>query len=73
MSQATVRDLLEQIGKLSEADRLLLEQQLADRAEAEWRREAATAQELAREREIDQAVIDRAVEEVRYPPNGDGR
>lgn len=73
MSQTTVRDLMEQIGKLSEADRLLLEQQLADQAEAEWRGEAAAAQELARERGIDQAVIDRAVEDLRYPPDGDGR
>lgn len=73
MSQATVRDLMEQIGKLSDADRFLLEQHLADQAEAEWRREAAAAQELARERRIDQAVIDRAVEDLRYPPNGDGQ
>lgn len=68
-----VQELLERIEKLSEVDRLTLERHLADRAEAEWRREAAAAQDAARERGIDQAAIDRAIEEVRYPTkNGDG-
>ena len=74
MGDAAVQELLEQIEKLSDADRVLLEQRLADRFEAEWRREAAAAEEVARERGIDQAAIDRALEEVRYlPGNGDGR
>lgn len=74
MGDAAVQELLEQIEKLSDTDRVLLEQRLADRFEAEWRREAAAAEEVARERGIDQAAIDRAVEEVRYPPGiGDGR
>jgi len=66
MGEAAVRDILNQIDKLPEADRLVLEQRLAERAEAEWIREATSARELARQRGIDQAVIDEAVEEVRY-------
>ena len=46
-------------------DRLLLEDQLAQQAETEWRREAEEARRLAREQGIDQAAIDRAVERVR--------
>lgn len=74
MDNAAVHELLERIDKLSDADRLQLERRLADRAEAEWRRESAVAKEIARERGLDQAAIDRSVEEVRYPSdNGDGQ
>jgi hypothetical protein len=34
-------------------------------AEAEWNREAEEARRLARQKKIDQAAIDRAVEKVR--------
>ena len=74
MNRSNVRDVLDRIEKLSEADRVLLDEQLEARAEAEWQREAAAAEDVARERGIDQAAIDRAVEEVRYPrANGDAR
>lgn len=66
MSAATVREILEKIDRLPEADRLLLEQQLAGRVEAEWLREAAIARDLAKKRGIDQDAIDRAVDAVRY-------
>ena len=66
MGEATVRDILNQIDRLPEPDRLLLEQQLAERAEAQWLREATAARELARKRGIDQSVIDQAVEDIRY-------
>ena len=71
MPETTVQEILERIERLPEADRLLLEQRLLERAEAEWLREAAAARELARQRGTDQAAIDRAVEEIRYPRRRD--
>jgi hypothetical protein len=65
MSEAAVQDILKRIDSLPEADRLLLEQRLAERLEAEWQREAAAARAEAQRRGLDQAAIDRAVEEVR--------
>ena len=71
--RATVPQILRQIDRLSEPDRLRLEKTLAQRVEAEWLREARRARRLAAKRGIDQAAIDRAVEDVRYPKrvNGD--
>jgi hypothetical protein len=63
-----VHEILERIQRLSAADRLLLEDYLAKEAEAEWQREAEEARRLARQKGIDQAAIDRAVEKVRYRP-----
>ena len=65
MSQA-VQEILERIQRLPAEDRLLLEDHLAEQAEAEWQREAETARRLALQKGIDQAAIDRAVEKVRY-------
>ncbi len=65
MSEA-VQEILQRIQQLPEQDRLLLEEYLAQLAEAEWKREAQEARRLAREKGIDQAAIDRAVENVRY-------
>jgi len=65
MSEA-VLDILHRIEQLPEEDRLLLEEHLALAAEAEWRREAEEARKVARAKGIDQAAIDRAVEEARY-------
>jgi hypothetical protein len=65
MSEA-VLDILHRIEQLSEEDRLLLEERLALAADAEWRREADEARKIAREKGIDQAAIDRAVEKARY-------
>ena len=66
MTSAAVDEILKKIDDLPEAERLVLEQQLAERAEVEWLRESIQARELARQRGLDQAAIDRAVEEVRY-------
>ena len=67
MSEA-VQEILQRIQQLPEEDRLVLEQHLAQRAEEEWKREAEEARRLARQKGIDQAAIDRAVEKVRYGP-----
>jgi hypothetical protein len=58
--------ILQQIERLDEADRLVLEQRLQQLAEAEWTREAEAARAIARERGIDQQTIDDAVENLRY-------
>jgi len=65
MSEA-VLDILHRIEQLPDEDRLVLEEHLAVAAEAEWRREAEEARKVAREKGIDQAAIDRAVEKARY-------
>jgi hypothetical protein len=65
MSQL-VDAILQQIERLDEADRLLLEQRLRDLADAQWQAEARKARAIARERGINQQAIDDAVEEVRY-------
>ena len=67
MSEA-VQEILQRIQRLSEEDRYLLEEYLAQLAESEWQDEVANARVLAREKGIDQAAIDRAVENVRYHP-----
>ena len=65
MSQI-VQDILDRIGHLSDEDRLALDEQLAKKAEAEWRHEAEEARRIAALQGLDQAAIDRAVEAVRY-------
>lgn len=66
MSQSAVDDILKMIDGLSQTDRAVLEQQLSERAEAEWRSEAEVARKQAKERGIDQAAIDEAVRKHRY-------
>jgi hypothetical protein len=61
-----VHEILDRIEHLPPAQRLELEGWLAKQAEAEWQREAEEARRLARQKGIDQAAIDRAVEKVRY-------
>ena len=65
MSEA-VHEILERIQHLPAAERLELDKLLAEQAEADWQREADEARRLARQKGIDQAAIDRAVEKVRY-------
>ena len=65
MSKAAL-EIFEQIQHLPTADRLELEELLAQQAEAEWQREAEEARRDARRMGIDQAAIDRAVEKARY-------
>jgi hypothetical protein len=66
MSQSSVQTILDQIEQLPQADRVLLEQRLAELAEAEWKREAESARRLARERGVDQAAIDQAIHNLRH-------
>jgi hypothetical protein len=65
MSEA-VHEILERIQKLPREERLALEDYLAQQAEAEWRNEAEEARMVARQKGIDQAATDRAVEKIRY-------
>jgi hypothetical protein len=65
MSEAAVRDILQQIERLSPEDRLELSLRLAEDQEHEWKAEAETARRAAREMGITQAVIDQAVHDVR--------
>ena len=63
-----VHEILDQIKQLSDDDRSLLDQLLAELEEEEWQREAAIARRSVRERGIDQEAIDRAVACVRTAP-----
>jgi hypothetical protein len=67
MSEA-VFDILKRIEQLPAEERMTLAEYLARAAEAEWVQEAAQVRAQARQRGIDQAAIDRAVEKVRYRP-----
>jgi hypothetical protein len=66
MSEA-VREILHRIEQLPDEDRLILEARLTEIAEAEWKREAEDARQLARERGLDQAAIDQSILDLRYP------
>jgi hypothetical protein len=65
MSQQ-VDSILQQIERLDEEDRALLEAKLRELADARWQREAKHARAIALERGIDQQTIDDAVNDVRY-------
>lgn len=67
MSDA-VLDILQRIQQLSEEQRMILDQKLAELTEAEWKREAEQARRIAREKGVDQAAIDKAIQDVRYAP-----
>jgi len=62
----TVYEILDRITQLAEEDRRLLDELLAEREEAEWRRLAEAERRRARENGIDQEAIDRAVHAVRH-------
>lgn len=64
MSDA-VLDILQQIQQLSDEERLALDQKLAELTEAEWQRESEKARRMAREKGLDQAAIDKAIQDVR--------
>jgi hypothetical protein len=66
MSEA-VQEILQRIEQLPADDRLILEERLAEIAEADWKHEAESARRIARERGLDQAAIDQAVNDIRYP------
>lgn len=61
-----VRDILERIVRLPEAQRAELDGALARLEEDEWLRLRAAARQSARERGIDDEAIARAVESSRY-------
>jgi hypothetical protein len=65
MSQQ-VDSILEQIERLDDEDRRLLEQRLAARAEAEWQAEAKRARAIAVDLGINQQTIDQAIDDLRY-------
>ena len=62
-----VQEILDRIRQLPADERLLLEERLAEVWEAEWRSEAAKARLRASTLGLDQAQIDRAIEELRRP------
>jgi hypothetical protein len=65
MSQQ-VEAILKQIECLDDADRNLLEQRLAARAEVEWQAEAKRARAIAVDLGINQQTIDQAIDDLRY-------
>ena len=66
MSEAAVHELVDQVKQLSEDERLLFDELVAQLEEEEWTSEAEKVRRLARDRGIDQGKIDRAVARVRY-------
>ena len=67
MSQATIENIIKEIESLSEEERDLLENRLAQIDEARWQREATQAREIARNAGIDQANIDQTIAKLRRP------
>lgn len=70
MNETLVRDILDRIDQLPEEDRLLLERRMMERNETQWRRETLAARDDAQRRGINDAAIERAIEEVRFPAVG---
>jgi len=66
MNESAVDYIWQQIQSLGAEEQLLLHERMAAVAEEQWRREASAARRIARDKGIDQAAIDRAVEKVRY-------
>ena len=66
MSATDVQQVLEMIHRLSPSDRELLEERLAELADAQWREEAEHARRQAKARAIDQTAIDQAIRKRRY-------
>ncbi len=66
MAVTTVQRILELIDRLSEDDRKLLEERLAQRVETAWLEEVEDARREAEERGIDQDAIDQVIQKRRY-------
>ena len=66
MALTTVKRILELIDRLSEDDRKLLEERLAQRLEGAWLEEVGDARRKAEEQGIDQDAIDQAIHKRRY-------
>lgn len=67
MSAIAVQEIIERIKQLPESDRLLLEKRLAELEENEWRETVVQARQVAQAQGIDQAAIDRAIDQLRRP------
>jgi len=67
MGESTVQEILERIDQLSHEERELLEERLAEREAAAWEQTVSEARRTARTKGLDEAAIDRAIDEVRYP------
>jgi hypothetical protein len=65
MSEATVRDIHLQIDSLSDSDKLDFSIRLAEQQDNDWSAEAEVARRVARERGIDQGVINRVICDIR--------
>jgi len=61
-----VREILERIRQLPDSDRLELWSQWAQQEDAEWKRLALDAREVARQRGVDDEVIASTIESMRY-------
>ena len=66
MAVTTVQRILELIDRLSEDDRKLLEERLAQRVETAWLEEVEDARREAEGRGIDQDAIDQVIQKRRY-------
>ena len=66
MSQATLETIIKEIESLSEEDRDLLQDRLAQIDEAKWQEESTEARLLARNAGIDQASIDQTIDKLRH-------
>jgi hypothetical protein len=66
MSDGAVQNILQQIERLSDEERLDLKLRLAEREEGDWQREADRARRVAHEKGITQAVIDKAIDDIRH-------
>ncbi|NIO41934.1 MAG: hypothetical protein GTO41_18240 [Burkholderiales bacterium] len=66
MNESAIDHIWQQIQALGEEEQLRLQERMASVAEEQWRTEASTARRIARDKGIDQAAIDRAVDKVRY-------
>jgi cell division protein FtsL len=66
MSAATVEQLVDQVRQLSEEERRLFHEKLAEIDDAEWQALRAEASRIADERGIDEEAITRAVMRHRY-------
>jgi len=66
MNESAIDHIWQQIQALGEEEQLRLHERLAAVAEEQWRNEASAARRIAKDKGIDQATIDRAVDKVRY-------
>lgn len=66
MLKPLLKEILAEIENLEPTDRLLLDRELARRAEKQWKSESTKARKGARRRKIDQPLIDRLIERRRY-------